>query len=85
MPHRWTHPKPLSRGGPAGEIVAEGETFEATDAELAAFPDRIVDVSDDSEASDDGEKCGAPLTSGGTCDRPATSCPYHSDDTASET
>ena len=87
MPHRWTHPKPLSRGGPAGEIVAEGETFEATDAELAAFSDRIVEVSDDSETSDDVEVCGTPLTSGGTCDRPAASCPYHSDsdDTASET
>lgn len=41
MPEKWTHPKPLYRHE---ETIELGDRFEATDAELAAFGDRITSV-----------------------------------------
>ena len=34
----------------------------------------------DETKSGDGEICGAELSQGGTCDRPADECPYHGGD-----
>jgi hypothetical protein len=76
-----------------GTLRYEGDEFAVSEAAFDEHPEleRVEDddseaSDDDSETSDDAEVCGAPLTSGGTCDRPAASCPYHSDsdDTASE-
>jgi len=38
----------------------------------------VENSSDDQE--DDVDVCGADLSDGGTCDRPADECPYHGDD-----
>lgn len=52
--------------------------------EVAAFlgvdaPDTDEDGGDgDSETDED--VCGAELSDGGTCERPASECPYHGDD-----
>lgn len=67
MAYEWTHTKALRRHGHGGtEFVEQGEKFDPTDEELAAFADRIAEVEppeeDDAESSepaaeaaDDGE------------------------------
>ena len=65
----------------AGTYRHADETFEIG-SEFAENNPRLVAPADDGAAEDDVEVCGAPLTSGGTCDRPAASCPYHSDDSS---
>ena len=66
-----------------GTLRYEDDEFTVSEATFDEHPELERVEDDDSEASDDVEVCGAPLTSGGTCDRPAASCPYHSNDTAS--
>ena len=55
---RWTHPKPLGRANvvaqpdglllpgsdPEKNFIRQGDIFEPTPEELAAFPDRIAEV-----------------------------------------
>lgn len=48
MPEKWTHPKPLYRHE---ETIELGDRFEATDAELAAFGDRITSVAESDASS----------------------------------
>jgi hypothetical protein len=57
-------------------LLGERDDFERVDG----------DDSGDAEATDedDVEVCGAPLSDGGTCDRPADECPYHGDDSESD-
>lgn len=50
------------------------EVVEATDVEY----DEVDDAEDDS--THDADICGAELSDGGTCERPADECPYHGDD-----
>jgi len=69
--------------------VDEDGVFEGGDeAWLQRFADRYdadpenLRVDDTTSGGDavDGELCGAKMSDGSTCDRPADDCPYHGDD-----
>lgn len=78
------------------ERYEPGDEIEPSEAELAAFGDNLEEVAADdggdadadadgadadAESADDDEAmCGAELTAGGTCARPADDCPYHGPD-----
>jgi hypothetical protein len=90
---RVDHPGGFSH---EGTLYPDGETVDVPEHIAERYPTTLEPIEDDDadpelerfeddDSEDDVEVCGTPLTSGGTCDRPAASCPYHSDDTASET
>lgn len=45
------------------------------DEETGEPPDKVLTTGNTTE--DEPEVCGAELTQGGTCERPAEGCPYH--------
>jgi len=58
--YRWTSAKPLCRGnaveqdgillpGPPINWIKQDEIFQPTEAELAAFPDRIEEITEEEE------------------------------------
>lgn len=67
MPYRWTHTKRLRRNGHGGtRDIEQGEVFEPTEAELAAFADRIEEVEDEEEADAEPDSTDAEAPSGDT-------------------
>lgn len=74
------------RVGVAGETYecSDGATFDVSEGQAAALADRYgVEVSDiavgeePSQDAPDAEICGAEMSDGSTCERPADECPYH--------
>jgi hypothetical protein len=68
----------------ADALVDRHKRIERPGTDADADVDANVDVdngnggeADDADDEADSETCGAQLNSGGTCDRPADSCPYH--------
>lgn len=67
-------------------FVAVGEKFEPTESEVESFGDLMEhvepeDSADNPEGSPDesgaDDICGAEMTDGSVCERPAGDCPYH--------
>jgi hypothetical protein len=59
--------------------ISEGRISVADEATARALADRhtrVERIADD-PTDEPPDVCGAQLNSGGTCDRPADSCPYH--------
>jgi hypothetical protein len=67
-------------------VTVNGDTYAVSDGEVSLPDARAVEVladaygvTPDALGADtaDVDVCGAELSAGGTCDRPAGECPYH--------
>lgn len=58
----------------AAAVRALADAYDTAVADI-----RVDDDADETADTDDTEVCGAELSTGGTCDRPADECPYHGD------
>lgn len=75
--------------GYRGESYAEGDELEVDEATAENHPRTLeviengsdeeenTDVSSESETESDYEECGAVMSDGTVCERPADECPYH--------
>jgi len=61
----------------ADALVDRHKRIERPGTDADADVDADTGNGDDADDEADSETCGAQLNSGGTCDRPADSCPYH--------
>jgi len=86
------HPYALDDGGPtpddAVHIGGRGDVHPVTDDGVIDVPDDVPESAIEAWASgyghtveelrvDDTDICGAEMSDGSTCERPADECPYH--------